>query len=264
MGLDSSIEWTGATWNPWMGCHKISPGCKNCYMYADMERYGKDPATVKRSKTTFQDPLTLKWRKPMYVFTCSWSDFFIQEADDWRADAWAIIKRTPWLTYQILTKRPENIRTRLPPDWGAGYKNVWLGTSVESAGYLARLDELLAVPASLHFVSYEPALGPIQVGPWLWPKAAKPENRPALGWVIVGGESVGGREFHLRWARDVVRECKSAGVPVFVKQLGTNPYVPDGEALVQINHPKGGDPGEWPEDLRIREIPPLAAGGGRP
>src|SRR5438105_1396533 len=106
MGENSNIEWTSATWNPWYGCPKKSPGCKNCYMYREMERYGRDPFTVTRSKTTFEDPL--KWvrtgKAPPFCFTCSWSDFFNPQADAWRPEAWSIIHRCPQTTFQILTK----------------------------------------------------------------------------------------------------------------------------------------------------------------
>ena len=93
MGMNSKIEWTDATWNPWQGCHKVSPGCENCYMFREKTAYGQDPDVVVRSKLpTFNLPLKLK--EPQKVFTCSWSDFFIQEADPWREDAWDIIDRT--------------------------------------------------------------------------------------------------------------------------------------------------------------------------
>ena len=101
MGETTKIEWTGATWNPWYGCLKVSHGCDNCYMYRDMERYGRNPSVVTRSKTQFNMPLKLK--EPTLIFTCSWSDFFIREADEWRAEAWEIMRQTPQHTYQVLT-----------------------------------------------------------------------------------------------------------------------------------------------------------------
>ena len=107
MGNKTGIEWCTSTWNPWRGCHKLRAGCKNCYMFREQNQYGHDPNIVVRSKTTFNDPL--KWKEPAKVFVNSWSDFFIEEADPWRDEAWDIMRRTPHLTYQILTKRPENI-----------------------------------------------------------------------------------------------------------------------------------------------------------
>ena len=112
MGANSTIEWTEGTWNPWHGCLKVSPGCAHCYMYRDKRRYGQNPTAVVRSKTAFDAPL--KWKEPKTIFTCSWSDFFIAEADAWRKDAWEVIRRSPQHTYQILTKRPERISGHLP------------------------------------------------------------------------------------------------------------------------------------------------------
>lgn len=106
------IDWnTETTWNPWHGCHKVSQGCKNCYMFRDKERYGQDPNVVVRSKTKFYDPL--KWQEPLTIFTCSWSDFFIEEADAWRDEAFAIMALTPQHTYQVLTKRTDRMREYL-------------------------------------------------------------------------------------------------------------------------------------------------------
>src|ERR1700761_9152752 len=116
MGETTGIQWTNKSWNPWQGCRKVSAGCKFCYMFREKEKYGQNGSRIVRSKTTFTAPL--KWKDPSLVFTCSWSDFFIEEADEWRQEAWDIIKATPHLTYQILTKRPERIGMCLPADWG--------------------------------------------------------------------------------------------------------------------------------------------------
>ena len=115
MAESTGIGWTDATWNPWYGCTKVSPGCAHCYMFREQIRYGRDPEVVTRSKTKFADPL--KWTKGRMIFTCSWSDWFHPAADAWRPEAWEIIKRTPHHTYQILTKRPERIADNLPDDW---------------------------------------------------------------------------------------------------------------------------------------------------
>ena len=97
MGNISHIQWTDSTWNPWHGCKKVSDGCKFCYMYRDKERYGQDPTQVTKSKTKFAEPLL--WKESRKIFTCSWSDFFIDEADEWRQNAWDIIKATPQHIY---------------------------------------------------------------------------------------------------------------------------------------------------------------------
>jgi len=233
MGEHTGIAWTDATWNPWRGCRKVSAGCTHCYMYREQERYGRDPKIVTRaSPSTFNAPL--KWAASragtaaMRVFTCSWSDFFIEEADPWRHDAWDIIRRTPNLTYQILTKRPERVADHLPADWGDGWPNVWLGTSIESSNFAGRLDKLFKVPARIHFVSAEPLLGTMRAKRGYWPWNLSISRRSSgswvkskLDWVICGGESgPGARPMDLDWAREIRDFCHSNGIPFFLKQLG--------------------------------------------
>ncbi|MGB8647279.1 MAG: phage Gp37/Gp68 family protein [Anaerolineae bacterium] len=223
MASRTSISWTDATWNPWRGCHKVSQGCKSCYMFREQKRYGRDPNVVVRSKTTFYSPLG--WKEPRKVFTCSWSDFFIAEADEWRSEAWSIIRRTPHLTYQILTKRPENIAARLPADWGEGYANCWLGVSVEDQSAAEeRIPFLLKTPAAVRFLSCEPLLGPVRLdqcasvyGIGQYYNALE----QGIDWVIVGGESgPHARPMHPGWARSIRDQCVGAGASFFFKQWG--------------------------------------------
>lgn len=247
MGKDSQISWTDHTYNPWQGCHPVSAGCAHCYMFREKKRYGQDPATVVRSSAqTFNAPL--KWKEPALVFTCSWSDFFIEEADEWRDEVWDIIRRTPHLTYQILTKRPERIRECLPPDWGKGYPNVWLGVTIENSDNMRRVMKLFTVPAALYWVSYEPGLGPVDFtvikhidvgGEWeinaltgetvyLDPESPDryPAGNPRLGWVVCAGESgKDGRPMHPDWLRKVRDNCQAAGVPFFFKGWGKGPAI---------------------------------------
>jgi protein gp37 len=207
---NTRVEWAKHTYNPWRGCAKVSPGCKNCYMYRDAGWQGWDATSVRRtSPGTFNAPLT--WLEPARVFTCSLSDFFLAEADAWRPDAWDIIRRTPWLTYIVLTKRPENIPDRLPSDWGQGWHNVWLGVSVERADYLWRVERLVRIPAQVRFISYEPALGPVDFSPYF----------SEIDWLISGGESEPApRPADLDWFRAVRDQCRAAGVLYFHKQHG--------------------------------------------
>jgi protein gp37 len=227
MGLHTNISWTDITWNPWQGCHHVSPGCANCYMFREKIRYGKDPNTVVRSKPpTFNMPLKIE--RSQKVFTCSWSDWFIKEADDWRDDAWEIIRRTPHLTYQILTKRIERADGRLP--WGDGepWKNVWLMVSAENQEtFDRRVPILLDTNAAVRGVSMEPLLGDIVMPhKWMLPSFAKDDyryHRPGgrgLDWVIVGGESGGPpeRRCAVEWIDRVVCQCQAAGVACWVKQ----------------------------------------------
>lgn len=207
---NSSIEWTGNTWNPWIGCHKVSNGCGKCYMFREQTYYGRNPNVVVRSKTRFNAPL--KFKEPSLIFTCSWSDWFIEEADEWREEAWEIIFNTPQHEYQLLTKRPERILNNLPD--GGLPDNVWLGVSVEDIKFgLPRIDILRKIPAKVRFLSIEPLLedlGKIDL--------------TGIDWVIVGGESAPGRNkariMHPDWARSVRDQCLAYGVPFFFKQWG--------------------------------------------
>ncbi len=213
MSEKTGIEWTGATWNPWHGCHKISPGCKNCYMFREKKQYGQNPDVVVRSKTKFTDPL--KWKEPRLIFTCSWSDWFIEEADAWRDEAWDIIRRTPQHTYQILTKRTDRMLSHIPL---VRLPNVWFGVSIESRAYLHRMEALKVLNASVRFLSLEPLLEDLGA-----------LDLRGIDWVIVGGESGGSgvRFMQANWARSIRDQCEAAEVPFFFKQWGE--YLPDSQ-----------------------------------
>lgn len=217
------IAWTDATFNPWMGCVKVSDGCTNCYAETltrgrmGIHVWGKD---AERRRTSVQN-----WRKPRKwakaaraegessrVFCASLCDVFEgrEDTDDWLDDLWALIRATPALDWQLLTKRPENIFDRLPPDWGLeGWENVWLGTSIENAKVADRARVLASVPCLTRFVSYEPALGPL----------ADTLDLAGMDWVIYGGESGAGyRREDKQWARDMHALCADQGVAFFHKQ----------------------------------------------
>jgi len=241
MGKNSKVSWTNHTWNPWQGCEKVSAGCKHCYMFRDKVRYGQDPNVVIRSKlATFNKPMT--WKDPAMVFVCSWSDFFIEEADAWRDDAWEIIRNSPQLIFQILTKRPERIIECLPSDWGNGYSNVWMGVTAENQEMAdLRIPILLTIPAVKRFLSCEPLLGEIynlysnntHYINWVY----------ALDWVIVGGESGPNcRDMNPEWARKILSRCREyeTKVPFFMKQMSGNTKA---------------EREDIPEDLMIREFP---------
>lgn len=291
MGERTGIAWTDASWNWIQGCHKVSAGCKFCYMFRDKERYGQNPNVVVRSKPhTFNMPLRLKG--PARVFTCSWSDFFIEEADEWRTDAWDIIARTPHLTYQILTKRPERIMDHLPYKWALGqeppWAHVWIGVSVEDQETAdERLPILLQIPAMIRWASYEPALGPVS---FFGPDSPTWNRDHGLDWIVVGGESgPKARPFEVAWARRTLTTCHAAGLAVFVKQLGRWPVIEaatgNGPDVLRRQHAidsewpegthfgnptgikalngrvailrdrAGADPSEWPADLQVQEFP---------
>jgi len=222
MSDKSNISWTDATWNPWQGCGRKSSGCANCYMFTAKKRYGQDPSMVVRSSDkTFYAPL--KW-EPSLIFVCSWSDFFIKEADEWRGDAWDVIRQTPQHSYQLLTKRPERIKGCLPDDWGDGWPHVWLGVSVEDQRAAdERIPLLLQTPAAVRFISAEPLLEAVTIG--LAGTAPKDWGYGYTGiynllhWVIVGAESGPNRRpFEVAWAEDIYDECEDVDVPFYGKQ----------------------------------------------
>lgn len=207
----------------------------NCYMFRDQTRWGKEPNVVVRCKTWGQ-PIKLqkeaakKGVKEM-VFTCSWSDFFIKEADEWRDEAWKIIKQCPNLIFQVLTKRPERILKHLPADWGDGYKNVALGVSVENNKYLERMDTLRSIPANLRFLSAEPLIEPLTG-----------INLDGFGWCIAGGESGrDNRPIKPEWAMELLAACRAKNIPFFYKQ-GSH-LLPGKDRLLD-----GKIYEEWPED----------------
>jgi protein gp37 len=184
------------------------------------------------------------------VFTCSWSDFFIEEADDWRDEAWEIIRNTPHLTYQILTKRPERILECLPEDWGDGYDNVWLGVTVENNATRQRINSLSGVPARIRFISFEPLLEWLELADYM------PVLAQYYHWAILGGESGNDngqyryRPCQLEWLEYLADVCKMAQMAVFVKQLGTHLHH---ELGLRDRHARDVD--EFPESLKVREFP---------
>lgn len=257
MGKTSSIQWTDATWNPAVGCKKVDEDCKFCYMYREsLEGTRYDPKTVRKTKTVFNLPLKLK--EPSKIFTASLTDIFIEDIDPFRNEIWDIIRKCPQHIFQILTKRPERILQSLPPDWGNGWDNVWLGTSVGSYESLHRAFHIINVPASKIFLSLEPLYGPVNLISMLNLSFTKRTGKhgSAIDWVIVGGESGNEngkyryRPCKIEWIEKIARDCQEAKVPVFVKQLGTGLAK---EMRLKDRH--GGDINEWPTELRIREFP---------
>lgn len=253
----TEINWTDFTWNPWWGCHKVSSECDFCYIDEIMKKLGHDPKKVKRTGPyTFEKPIKLK--SPQFIFTGSMSDFFHKQADQWRDEAWDIIRKTPHHTYLILTKRPERVLECLPEDWGEGYPNVWLGVSVGSnePKSIRRIDILKLIPAKIKFISFEPLVEDLKI---------TPEKLKGIHWAIIGGESgkyVNGvpqfREAKPEWVRNLKDICKAAGVLVWFKQAGT--YL----AHKYNMKGKGELLNEIPEDLRLRERPDMYAGHSKP
>ena len=256
----SKIEWTDHTFNPWWGCMKVSPGCKNCYAEKLDNRYNHDdphwgPDSDRKPMSDKYWLQPLKWNKDAAaagvnakVFTASMADVFEDHPQviEWRLRLFDIIEKTPHLTWLILTKRPENINRLIPESWKElGWpSNVWMGTSVENQQYIDRVRLLADTGAKIKFLSCEPLLGPIDLTEYyfknrhgLYPFSYISEkNRTKLldlvNWVIVGGESgPGARPMHPDWAQSLQMQCKTAKVSFFFKQWGE--YLPKCQAEYQ-------------------------------
>ena len=224
-------------------------------MFRDQERYGRDPSKVVRTgPATFYAPL--KWKEPKRIFVNSLSDFFIEEADAFRQDAYEVIKATEQHIHQILSKRPEQIKDRLAVDWGDGWDNVHLGVSIENQDYWYRAEILADIPAKHRFLSLEPLIGPINV---LAQKNGK-RTIDAIEWVIIGGESGNETGKHryrpckIEWIEQIVSDLRTQAphVKIFVKQLGTYQY-----HQLKLSDRHGADFDSWPSalnHLKIREL----------
>lgn len=237
MAKETKIEWATATWNPWIGCTKVSPACDNCYGERWAKRCGRDFSKVTRAAdATFYAPL--KWKEPQRIFVCSLSDFFHANVPmGWFQEAITVMKTCPEHTFMLLTKRPENIVNRLLASNLSLPANIWLGVTVENQEQAYnRIPELLKMPAAVHFVSCEPLLGPVDLAPYLFdpslghfgciidpnqPGGAKYYQPPGISWVICGGESgPHARPMHPDWARSLRDQCAATHVPFMFKQWG--------------------------------------------
>jgi len=214
MAGKSKIEWTDATWNPTMGCTKVSPGCKHCYA----ERIAKRlkamgvPGYERGFELSIHSNLLdrpLRWRKPRMVFVNSMSDLFHEDVPEWFIQSvFAIMHKASWHTFQILTKRSGRLAELAQKlDWA---ENIWMGVSVENEDYLFRVDDLRKTEAKIKFLSLEPLLGPL-------PRL----DLEGIDWVIVGGESgPNARPMDIGWVREIRDKCLEAGIPFFFKQWG--------------------------------------------
>jgi len=226
MSEQTIIAWTDHTFNAWMGCTKVSAGCANCYAEKlTKNRMGLslwgDKANRQVTKTPWNN--VVDWQESAasgnpgllangkhLVFTGSLMDWAEDRPDliAPRDRMWSTIRSCPDLWFQLLTKRPQNIRKFLPPDWGDGYANVWLGTSIEDMRVAERVDHLRDIPATVRFISYEPALGSLN-----------DLDITGIDWIIYGGESGPGyRPEDKAWAREMEIKCAATGTAFFHKQ----------------------------------------------
>jgi protein gp37 len=218
------------SFNFWLGCKKFSEGCQNCYMFVAQSSipWGR-PAEVRRCKpSTWKNPIT--WQRKAAkagelksVFACSYSDFFMEEADEWRDDAWSLIRATPNLIWRLTSKRTHLMADRLPKDWGSGYPNVWLGTTVELKKYMYRLDQLRQIPCVLRWAELSHVLED------LLPELA--DHIDGIGWVNASGETgcnrIDPRPFDLQWGRNIRDMCKEKGIPFRFSHAGGRERYPN-------------------------------------
>lgn len=343
MAEETKIQWADSTFNPVVGCQRVSPGCDNCYAAVSTPArtmkitWGAQQPRHRTSIANWKVPL--RWNRGhrhffekhgrrRRVFCASLSDWLDSEWPiDWFVDLLELIHDTPHLDWLLLTKRIGNWRKRLETaraaaayqgkgwlasfvdDWlnGRAPRNAWIGATVVNQEEANRdVPKLLAIPAVVRFLSMEPLLGLVRLDrishetqvraddTWTLNmnaltgfKATSPysgTDGPRVDWVIVGAESgSAARPAELVWIRDLVQQCRAAGVPPFVKQLGqqvlddgmSSPaeHWPSGKMrepiprqqesdpafVVRLDHAKGGEPAEWPDDVRVREFPEVAA-----
>ena len=230
MGEYSKIEWTDHTFNPWIGCQHVSPGCDHCYAETQNAfrkwnggTWGPHAPRKRTSETTWKNPIRWNAKAREFkrehghrprVFCASLADVFDNQVPpEWREDLFALIRDCRRLDWLLLTKRPENIRKMLPSDWGEGYRNVWLGVTAENQEWFdRRWKHLQDIPATIKFISYEPAIELLRL----------PSHGPLPDWLISGGESgPGARPMDPQWVRRIIRDCRRFGVVPFHKQWGT-------------------------------------------
>ena len=239
MGENSSIEWTDHTFNPWVGCTKVSDGCKNCYAETLMDKRMGFVEWGVRGDRRRTSPSN--WRKPILwnrkareagkrarVFCSSLADIFEvnphQDLYPWRHDLMELIRDTPWLDWLLLTKRPEEVMDYFHFGWATDIpENIWLGTSVENQQTAdERIPHLVEVPVVVKFLSVEPLLGPVDLQlRGLNYGRDFGHYREAVEWVILGGESGhNARPMNPGWAISVKDQAIDADVPFFFKQWG--------------------------------------------
>ena len=242
MAEKTEIAWCDSTFNPWVGCQKVSAGCDNCYAETLMDKryhkveWGPHGERKRTSPANWRNPVT--WNKHhaafqakhghrQRVFCASLADVFDNQAPDGaRADLFSLIIDTPNLDWLLLTKRPENIEDMILDLIGgdrlaAMPSNIWLGiTAEDQIAYDRRWPILQKIPAAVRFISYEPAIGPLRIPFKGW-------ISPTPDWVICGGES-GPNRRHMpdAWARDALVDCADRGIPFFMKQMSGREPIP--------------------------------------
>jgi len=308
MVLNSKIEWTDTTWNPMTGCSPVSAGCKNCWAKRMATRQrGRngydscDPFRVTLRQDKLDQPY--RWKKPRKIAVCLMGDLFHEDVPFYFIhEVFRVMGNCPRHIFQVLTKRPARAleyfgiarEVAKEVEWPSAMQvqrspcscsafalmpHIWFGVSVEDQKTAEeRIPLLLQVPASVRYVSAEPLLGSLDLhGLGLWYRHRKDliyfeqdgKEMPMLDWVIIGGESgPGARVMDLEWPRMIIDQCQRACIPVYMKQIGSNPTRMTehereecGIWMLDKKWPrasKGNNPAEWPADLCVRLFPDVA------
>ena len=215
-------------WNPWHGCVKKSEGCQNCYMFFLDRQRGSSGDKIFKVKNKFDYPLqkdkngAYKVKSGEQIRVCMTSDFFLEEADVWRPQAWEIIKNRPDVVFFLLTKRPERVREHLPQNWGEGWENVFFNVTCENQ---QRADERIPILFDLPFkhkgIMVAPFIGPVSIAPYL--------QKGIIEQVVAGGENYdGSRPLCYEWVKKLFDECVAADVTFCFMETGTY-FVKDGK-----------------------------------
>ncbi len=220
---------TGDIWNPWHGCRKYSEGCANCYVYRRDESVGKDASFIQKT-SAFDLPLKRKRNGEFkilpgsIVFACMTSDFFVEEADEWRGDIWKIIKYRSDVNFMIITKRIVRFMDCIPDDWGEGYPNVSICCTMENQKQCdIRFPIFNSLPIAHKYVVCEPLLSDIDMSEYL---------SPSILQVLVGGESGNfARICNFDWVLHIRQQCIDNGVKFYFKQTGAR-FRKDGKLYV--------------------------------
>lgn len=279
--MPTEILWTDETWNPIVGCSKVSPGCLNCYAermawrlacmeYEKLPNVEQNYTTVMTSKkwngnTVFVESALekpLHWRKPRNIFVCSMSDLFHESVPfEWITRVFKVMEKCPQHTFQVLTKRPERMKEFIGPSMDH-LPNLWLGVTAENQEQAdIRIPILLQIPAALRFVSVEPMLGAVDLNETsagqvigVCDECGEYHGNcdccmgiPSLDWVIIGAESGPKRRWcKTEWVQGLVNQCKDANVPAFVKQIHKLEYQ-KGSMTIKSELVKA--PAGWPREM---------------
>lgn len=267
MADETGISWADMTFNPWIGCQKVGPGCTNCYAETFDNRFGGGhwgPGAPRRRTSAANWKKPIRWNKEAeaegtrpFVFCSSLADVFDNAVDPaWRADLFELIRATPNLTWLLLTKRPGNIvklfaeSLRITADEHGPIASCWprnaaIGCTIVNQEEANRdipklLDAKIALRPAFAFLSMEPLLGRVDLWPMLHPHMRGGVDIPPVDWVIAGGESgPNARPSHPQWFRYIRDECAKARVPFQFKQWGEwGPYI-DGRHMNRAISPEG-------------------------